>query len=161
MREVASPHGPTISLIRGFPMKRLLLLIVVSTFSMGAFAQCAAFPCVVAATSLTNQTQAIPPTTLLTPTTEGTFRINVYLTTGDGTNGGLHWDVFLRWVDGIRARNTDLSALTDQTNVPFGTIVVHNVAGQPLEYRTAVGAGTPHEGASRRYDLFLVVEQLQ
>jgi hypothetical protein len=143
-------------------MKKLLLIVAtLCAASVGVFAQCASFPCVVATTSLTHQTQAIPPTTLLTPTAEGTFRINVYLTTNDGTNGAQHWDVFLRWVDGIRARNIDLSAPTDKTNVPFGTIVVHNVAGQPLEYRTGVGAGTGREGASTRYDLYIVVEQLQ
>jgi hypothetical protein len=149
-------------------MKRILLMIAaIPTMSVGAFAQCASFPCVVATASVTNNTTGIDPTTLYTPPAEGTFRVSVYMsTTGGGGNSPAQWFTFVRWVDRLSARNAHVGVLPNSTSSSVGTtgvvggsIVVHDMAGQPLEYR--VGAGGFRYQLSHAYDLYIVVEQLQ
>ena len=140
--------------------KVMIVLAAFCLMSIGAFAQCAAFPCVVASTSLPDQTQALTPTTLFTPTAEGTFRVTAYLSTGAGTSSGNNWAVFLRWIDGQRARSQYVAVPAHGQNSPYATLVVHDLAGQPLEFRTAILGGR-NPGTPRTYDLYLVVEQLQ
>jgi hypothetical protein len=140
-------------------MKKLLLLAaVVSTMmSIGAFAQCATFPCVVATTTLVHQTHAISPTVVYTPTAEGTFRISVYTSATNGGTGQGQWDIVFRWVDRLGGKNSGLGAFRQIAN--SANIVVHDMAGQPLEYRTF--ASPERSQAPRAYDLYIVVEQLQ
>jgi hypothetical protein len=142
-------------------MKRFLLLVaVVSTLSLGAFAQCATYPCVVSATTLTKQTHAIPLTTLYTPVVEGTFRITAYLTTGKPTSTGPEeWEGHFLWNDGLRTGHWGLATATNPgTSAGNATIIVHAIADQPIEYRTDLVDGTI---GGQRYDLYIVVEQLQ
>ena len=98
-------------------------------------------PCVVltdAPDSLTNRKQnGIAPTILYTPTAEGTFRINVYISATGGGTGQSQWDIFVRWKDRIGERHAGLPASNNISDAPFGTFVVHDLAGQPLEYRTS------------------------
>src|SRR5581483_7311667 len=82
---------------------RLLALLVIG-FSASAFAQCAAFPCVVASLALTNQSQAIPATAIFTPTANGVFRISSYISTSTGTNKNATWEAFEGWTDEIGPR---------------------------------------------------------
>src|SRR5450432_477753 len=118
-------------------MKKVLLFVAaMCAMSIGAFAQCPTFPCVVASASLPNQREGIPPTVLYTPTAEGTFRINVYMSATKGPGNGGQWEIFLRWTDNIAMRHENLGARNTGTSVPFGTIVVHDLAGVPLVYRT-------------------------
>lgn len=141
-------------------MKKVLLIVAaLCAMSVAAFAQCATMPCVVATTSLTNQREGIAPTILYTPTAEGTFRINVYISATGGGTGQSQWDIFVRWKDRIGERHAGLPASNNISDAPFGTFVVHDLAGQPLEYRTSA---YPERGqAPRAYDLYIVVEQLQ
>jgi hypothetical protein len=142
-------------------MKKVVIaLAAFCLMSVSAFSQCATFPCVVASTSLPNQTQAITPTILFTPTVEGTFRVTAYLSTGGGTSTGNDWGVFLRWVDGQQARSQYVAVPDHSQNSPYATFVVHDLAGQPLEYRTGIFGGR-NAGTPKKYDLYLVVEQLQ
>lgn len=142
-------------------MKRLLLLIaVVSTFSMGAFAQCAAFPCVVATVSLPHQTVAIAPTTLLIPSAAGTFRVSYYLSTGPGVNDGHDWAAYIRWTDDEGPRNVYTQVGSNSSSAPYASVIVHVVASQPLQYRTAVLGGRD-SNTPKVYDLYIVVEQIQ
>jgi len=140
--------------------KILIVLAALCLMSVGAFAQCAAFPCVVASTSLPNQTTAITPTTLFTPTADGTFRVTAYLSTGAGTSTGNNWAVYLHWVDGQLARSQYVAVPAHSQNSPYATLVVHDLAGQPLEFRTAIFGGR-NAGTPKTYELYLVVEQLQ
>jgi hypothetical protein len=142
-------------------MKKVLLIVAaLCAMSIGACAQCATFPCVVATTSLTHQRHAIAPTTIFIPAVEGTFRFNMYMSaTGDGT-GQSQWQVYLRWADRIGMHHIALAAFSHyETSAPFGTFVVHSVAGHPLEFRTV--AVPERSQAAREYDLYIVVEQLQ
>ncbi len=139
-------------------MKRILLIITaMAAMSIGAFAQCATFPCVVATTTLTHQTHAISPTVLYTPTAEGTFRVNLYMSaTNAGTDQGL-WELVLRWTDSVGEKHALFG--TPHMGDSTATFPVHAVAGQPLEYRTFA---TPSRSqVARSYDLYIVVEQLQ
>jgi len=141
-------------------MKKVLLIVAaLCAMSGAAFAQCATMPCVVATTSLTNQREGIAPTILYTPATEGTFRINMYMSTTAGPRNAGQWEVFFRWTDNIAMRKINMGAQNGSTSVPFGTIVVHDLAGQPLVYRTVAVDG--RDIVSKRYDLYIVVEQLQ
>ena len=121
-------------------MKKVLLLIAGSCLmSIGAFAQCTAFPCVVASASFTKQNHGLARTTLFTPPSDGMFRINAYLSvTKPTTPTNAGWDVFFNWNDGIRANHwvTNAEAVIP-TNAGIATILVHAIAGQPIEYRTA------------------------
>ena len=142
-------------------MKKVLLIIAaLCVLSAGAFAQCASFPCVVATTTLTKQAHGIPPTGLLTPTGDGTFRISAYLTTSKPTSADAgEWQLYFRWNDGLRANHWVIAtASSPGTNAGNGTVVVHAIAGQPVEYRTAIVAGTT---GGMKYDLYIVLEQLQ
>lgn len=140
--------------------KIVIVLAVLCLMSVGAFAQCAILPCVVAATSIVKQTHGIAPTTVFTPTADGTFRVSAYLTTSKPTNPDAgDWELYFRWNDGLRAnRWVENTASNPGSNAGVGTIVVHAIAGQPLEYRTQIVAGTA-EGM--KYSLYIVVEQLQ
>ena len=142
-------------------MKKVLLIIAaLGAMSMCAFAQCATYPCVVSTTTLIKQTHAITPTTLYTPAVEGTFRINAYLTTSKPTD--IHagqWEVHFLWNDGLRASHWAVStAGKPGTSAGVGTVIVHAVADQPIEYRSDVIQGIP---GGQHYDLYIVVEQLQ
>lgn len=148
---------------REFPMKKILLTITfVSAMGIASFAQCASLPCVVATASFTKQTHEIPTTTLLTPTTDGTFRISTYLSTSKRANNPDdhgEWEVIYNWSDGRRAsRWVVATAGNPGTSAGVGTIVLRDVAGQPLEYRTDIVAGNT---GGIEYDVYIVVEQLQ
>ena len=142
-------------------MKRLLLvaaaLLILST---GAFAQCSTFPCVVASVSLPHQTEALAPATLLTPSASGTFRVSYYLSTGQGVNDGHDWAAYIRWTDDEGPRNVYTQVGSNGSSAPYANVIVHVVAGQPLQYRTAVLGGRD-SNTPKVYDLYIVVEQIQ
>jgi hypothetical protein len=123
-----------------------------------SFAQCSTLPCVVATVSLPHQTVAIAPTTLLTPSTAGTFRVSYYPSTGAGINDFHDWAAYIRWTDDEGPRNVYTQVGKNSSSAPYANAIVHVVAGQPLEYRTAVlgDSNTP-----KVYDLYIVVEQIQ
>jgi hypothetical protein len=142
-------------------MKRVLLIVAaLCAMSIGLFAQCATYPCVVSTTTLTKQTHAIALTTLYTPAVEGTFRISAYLTTSKPTSAGAgEWEGHFLWNDGLRASHWGLGTATiPGTSAGVGSIIVHAIADRPIEYRTEIVQGTI---AGQRYDLYIVVEQLQ
>jgi hypothetical protein len=123
--------------------KVLLIVAALCAMTVGAMAQCATFPCVGATTTLTKQAHGITPTTLYTPAVEGTFRINAYMTTSKPTN--IHagqWEVHFLWNDGLRASHwVVLTAGKPGTSAGVGTVIVHAVADQPIEYRSDVIQG--------------------
>jgi hypothetical protein len=141
-------------------MKRIPFVIAAFiVLCTGLSAQCAQMPCVIATASFTNQDHGLARTTLFTPTLDGTFRVNAYMTvTKPTTPTSADWAVFLNWNDGLRASRWFTGAQGGFTNAGTATIVVHTIAGQPVEYRTAIEGGTSN---GMKYDLFIVVEQLQ
>lgn len=139
-------------------MKRVLLIAAAwCAMSIGSYAQCAAFPCVVATTSLTNQKHGIAPTVLYTPSTDGIFRLNAYLSASNSNAGLGIWELALIWRDRMGEKHTLLGA--PPTFQAQGTFPMHAVAGQPLEFRTFATGN--RSLAARSYDVFIVVEQLQ
>ena len=143
-------------------MNRVLLIFAaLCAMTVGAFAQCSSFPCVVATTSVTKQTHGIERTTVFTPTTDGMFRITAYLTVtkavpNDGSAG--EWFVSFRWNDGLRENAWITGTGSAGTNAGnASTIVAHSIAGVPIEYRTSILGLID----GMKYDLFIVVEQLQ
>jgi hypothetical protein len=142
-------------------MKRVLFVAaLLFVLSIGAFAQCSTLPCVVANVSLPHQTVAIAPTTLLTASTAGTFRVSYYLSTGAGINDSHDWAAFIRWTDDEGPRSVYTQVGKNSSSAPYANAIVHVVAGQPLEYRTAVLGGRD-SNTPKVYDLYIVVEQIQ
>ena len=139
-------------------MKRYLVALFLFGLSVSGFAQaqCAAFPCVVATVSLTNQSHAIPNTPIFTPTASSVFRISAYLTTSAGNRSAL-WQLFVGWTDDNGARKASTATAPSNSNANIATFVVQDVAGVPLSYQTKpignVGGMT--------YNFSIVVEQLQ
>src|SRR3977135_389071 len=82
-------------------MKGYLVILFVLALSLAGFAhaQCAAFPCVVATVSLTNQSANIPMTPIFTPASNGCFRVAGYISTSNGTRSNAIWTVDLGFTD--------------------------------------------------------------
>ena len=150
-------------------MKRCLTLLLLFALSLCGLAQdarekstgatCAAFPCVVASVSLTNQGQGIPATAIFTPAASGVFRIGTYLSTTTGTNQNATWEAFVGWTDDIGVRQGGfVFALPNIAT--SSTLVVQMVAGQPLLYQTKLYRTLGGSGGMT-YNLNVVVEQLQ
>jgi hypothetical protein len=142
-------------------MKRYLVALFLFGLSVSGFAhaQCTTFPCVVATVTLTNQSQAIPATPFFTPTQDGVFRMNVYLSTSASTNKNAYCWVFAGWTDENGLRKWGENPNQNSSTAGYdSTFVVRDLGGQPLFYQTA-----PHQGAGTgmTYNLFIVVEQLQ
>ena len=138
---------------------RFLAMVVIAS-SASAFAQCAAFPCVVASISLTNQSQAVKSAPMFTPTVAGVFRISGYVSTSAGTNSSAEWAVYLGWTDNHGPKQLLYGATHQNASDAASPITVQDVAGQPLLYQTVLYGGGQGSGGMT-YDLFLVVEQLQ
>jgi hypothetical protein len=142
-------------------MKRYLVALFLFGLSVSGFAhaQCAAFPCVVATVSLASQSQNIPSTPIFTPTSDGTFRISVYMSTSTGTIKRASWVAFVGWTDEHRVQEVGIASAA-----PNGwgsqSYVIREVAGQPMLYQTKLSAGGNGNGGMT-YDLFFTVEQLQ
>lgn len=140
-------------------MKHYLILLILVGASLSAFGQtCTTFPCVVASVSLTNQTQPLPSTPIFTPTNSGIFRISAYLSTSKTNNPFASWTVSLGWTDDIGPRQSGPKAFQNASTAGIGTFVVQSLGGQPLFFRTRSDSGA---SGSLRYNLFIVVEQLE
>jgi hypothetical protein len=139
-------------------MKRYLVALFLFGLSVSGFAQtqCAAFPCVVATVSLTNQSQAIPNTPIFTPTASGVFRISAYLSTSAGNHSAL-WQLFVGWTDDNGARKASTAAPPSGSNANIATFVAQDVAGVPLSYQTKPIGNV----SGMTYNFSIVVEQLQ
>jgi len=131
-----------------------LLVLVVLGLSAGAFAQCAAFPCVVASVSLPSQHQTIPFTPLLTPATSGVYRISVYMTSAFA-NGGT-WSAEFNWRDDRHPSLTKVQIPGLGEAYSQTTTIVRAVAGYAIGYQV-----NESNSPQFSYDLFITVEQLQ
>jgi len=104
-----------------------------------------------------NQVGPIPDTVMATPTTDGDYRMVVYLTAGAGTITN-EIDVNTVWTD---TRGTFIEpASWQQTSAPSAQhrvlmFAFHAVAGQPIKI---TGDGTTN--TTFQYDCFVTLEQL-
>lgn len=115
---------------------------------------CAAFPCVVASVSLTDQTAPLSNVVLVTPTSDALYRMTYYF---EATSNHSYWHLRFGWTDDIKARNYPTSAALNIVHISSYTsvvVVARQMAGQPLTYSTEqIQAGS--------YSLFITVEQVQ
>lgn len=137
---------------------RLLALLVIG-FSASAFAQCAAFPCVVATVSLTNQSQTIPATPMFTPSATGLYRLTSYMTTSTGTTDA-YWTIEVGWTDNRGFKKGYLGGASQNAASIYPPFLVQATAGQPLLYQILLHGGGKGSGGMT-YDLYITVEQLQ
>lgn len=116
-------------------------------------------PIMVAKVDLSNQTAAIPTTTLFTPAQTGVYRISAYMTmvaAGSSTTG---WSIFANYTDDAGAQTLGCSVSSEPVpgSVGFCTLLVHAIAGTPVAYSTnTYGQGDSYG----TYDLFLRAERL-
>jgi hypothetical protein len=142
-------------------MKRSLVALFVLAMSLSGFAnaQCAAFPCVVASVSLTDQTTAASEVPIYTPPVNGLFRISAYEDTKEiRPMKKAYWKFVFGWTDGVKARTIVGSVYTNGWSALWAPIIVRAMAGQPIAYSVRPGPG--NNGASS-YDLYITVEQIQ
>jgi hypothetical protein len=149
---------------------KLYLMVILFLFglSISGFAQktknttssCTAFPCVVATISVVNQSTNVTQAPIYTPTEDGTFRINAYMSTSPDDNVSAYWKVVFAWTDELGLKFGGI--LTPHQNAYYPmTIVVNDVAGQPLAYSVRPHSGNGGGGSHMTYDLTIVVEQLR
>lgn len=136
----------------------LLVILLVH----GAFAQS---PKIVAKVALTNQSNAIPPTALVTPADAALYRVSAYMTVTSYNETGARWCFNIGWTDDVSQRSKQFQVDNTQNNgTPtwiFTTIVARDVGGKPLGYSVAnTGQGCQGE-QFQPFDLFITVEQIQ
>jgi hypothetical protein len=149
----------------------LALLGVAVTRSNGLPPSGQSGPVVVAKVVVENQTAAIAPTTVYTPTVSGLYRIHAYMTVpvaANSQNPG-NWYMNLGWTDeaGVEAMNGFIQTFAASTppqaygeglsGVPGVVLMVQSAAGQPITY-SVTGNSPPYDNGT--YSLFFTVERL-
>ncbi len=142
---------------RSKPMRNatlcFLLLLLCPVFSFGQQWQ------VVQHVELFNQTQAIPVTTLLTPTDPSIYRISFYFSAGPETRPG-----FTVWEANLNGTELSGTSLNTQANVHCGNpssfsstspVAISLKPRVPLTYQVQLAGLQPCQ-----YNLTIIVEQL-
>lgn len=114
-------------------------------------------PVIVAQVALSDQTGAIPVSTLVTPRSSGLFRVSGSVIGLAGCNSTAPAEVALIWTDDRGAEQGQLFNPGVLESSAYGlSSVVRVIAGTPLSYEIPSG-----DVNCTPYDLFLTVEQLQ
>lgn len=146
--------------------KQFAMLVLLVAAIPSCFAQTT--PTIVATVKLTDQTTAIPKTVLFTPTTEGTFRLSVYMvTTVPATNGSAaEWVTSLNWTDDASYwfySDASTVAAGRRTNSIFcckpgsNPLTFSAKGGMPITYAVSSRSGNP---SGSTYEVFITLEQL-
>jgi hypothetical protein len=137
--------------------KFVWLTTILLTLCVGVSAQS---PRVVARMVLNDQTGAIGPITLYTPTVSGVFRVNTFiLTTVAGANS---LTPIISFTDEagpsqVSACAGCLLVMDSRGNAWTGVVAVYDETGYPLTFSTALsGGGTP----TAKYDVIVIVEKM-
>jgi hypothetical protein len=140
-------------------MKRIALAIALILSSALAAMGYVTVPQVVFHKEYLNQTGAIPPTVLFTPSSDNNFRLNVYIAVSNcaGGNGGGDVNIFTTWNDSV-ASNTFSPVLAfcgvnGATTFGEGSQILHVAAGTPISFYTGNNAGSS-------YNLYITLERL-
>ncbi len=139
------------------------LIVKAGNASATSYVAIPAAPNIVAQVALTGQTAPIPQTTLLTPQTNGLYRISAYIVTTTLATNGDPINLNLTYTDDSGAKTRYITSMNSGTFFPNNDVgVVSTVradAGFPLAYSTTCD---PYcSGFDATYELFLTVEQLQ
>jgi hypothetical protein len=132
-------------------MKRcLVLLVFVIGMNVSGFAQCSAFPCVVATVTLTDQSKKIPVTSIYTPPTSGVFRVNAYMSATTGNNGGEYWQLTLQWADEIGSQQGYTAAFTGSNNAatPLSLYAILEAVLFLMRQLSTIRAGQNHSNTT-------------
>jgi hypothetical protein len=131
------------------------LVVKAGNASGNAYIGISTGPNVVAQVALTGQTQPIPQTTLLTPQTNGLYRVSVYMASSSSSGS---WPLLvLYWTDDVGPQQCgNECSLLSNFNVGT-TFIVRAIAGSSISY--SVGPITQGQ-TLETYNLFITVEQL-
>jgi hypothetical protein len=144
------------------------LVVKASASSAVSYVEISKIPKVVAQLSLTGQSAPIPERTLLTPRSNGLYRVSAYLTSvfEVGVDSGVY--ILVNWTDDSGVGQcpdfvdwpclaVDPTMNSDQPGTPAmaqRVFMVRAVAGKPITYSVVAGPSVV-------YGLFMTVEQLQ
>ncbi len=110
----------------------------------------------IASFSFTSQTAAIPANTLFTPLIGGLFRVNLYMASTGGTFTGGAITANITWADENGSRSHNNIQLTSAGSYVQGTVVIHALPGQSIEFATTYTATGPPT-----YEAFVTLERMQ
>lgn len=113
------------------------------------------YPTIVANVALTDQTTAIHPTPIFTPSVSGLYRMSGY--TEKAGCDGKAWQAYFLWTDDTGYPQSSQFINPGGCSVSTGTVTVRGVAGKPLSFSVHDIGGS---GATP-YGIFITVEQLQ
>jgi hypothetical protein len=138
-------------------MRTAMICFVVMLCTVVAFGQGQPQWTVIQHVNLSQQSQPIPLTTLLTPTEPGIYRLTVYFSGGTGTGVG-YWTEFLTGTDITGAPlGANLNVLCREINWQWTPPMTISLKPQvPLTYSVVSPNGAP----TCRYNLAITVEQL-
>jgi len=96
---------------------------------------------------LTNQTAAIPTTTLFSVSGSGLYRVTVYLTSNNTAGGTITGS--LGWADGSGPQTASTGTVSPTQQYASQTVVMHVVGGNDITYNIQFSgvSGTPNYGA--------------
>jgi len=136
----------------------VLLVALVLVLQIFSFSQSVSVPQIVARVSLTGQTGSISPTTLLTPTQDGTYRVSVTMVVTAANSPGGYWRLQLGLSPdsgpttfGLMQMSSGQVYIDSAPAYPF-----RSNAGKPITYSVTDEGGA--QGST--YELFLVLERL-
>jgi hypothetical protein len=144
-------------------MRKPLLSLFVSLLLCGVSAANTTIVAV-ASTSFTSQTEAIPVTTLYTPTTAGLYRVSVYMETS-GESGivcGQTAFAHVGWKGIYGSYTWPANDLFEDYPYAFveGNTTIYSVAGQSITFSVTIGdCGTPMPPVAD-YGVYVTVEKL-
>lgn len=134
-------------------MQRATICLLVLFCSLTAFAQTKPQWTIVKTVAKTNQTASVPETTLLTPKSDGLYRVQAYLS---GHAGGGTWTLTLNLTD-LSGQTFTLPIVADSDNLWTSVfpIMASPMPGTPVTYEIAAN------GNGSSYSFAITIERLQ
>ena len=139
------------------------LVVKAGSASATSYVAIPAAPNIVAQVAVTGQTAPIPQTTLLTPQTNGLYRVSAFIVTTTVATNGDPINLNLTFTDDSGAKTKYITSMNSGAFFPNNDVGVVSAvranAGFPLAY--SITCDPYCSGFDATYELFLTVEQLQ
>ena len=136
-------------------MKQFAVYGLLALFSICAFGRRLPYPAqVVAKRSFLHQTAEITPTTIFTPSANGNYRIEVYVSIDASPSCKSDTEVSpdVYWTDEFRSKDETAGGAVG-CGPGQGSLVFHVKGGTPIQISAGYGGGTSNDS----YDMFVTV----
>jgi hypothetical protein len=143
-------------------MRRTMILSTMFILAASVFGQ-GQSAVIVKQIVLTNQTAYIPPTVLVTPTSDALYRITAYLEVLSKV-GPLRGDFYylnIGWTDASPAGGAKKTIAVSDYTAPLRNqmaVIASDIVGKPLMYSVTDGFSMPPQAP---FNVYITVEQLQ